>query len=876
MPSEMEASHTQERHDFVAVHEICPDRPYVELTIPDNVSSVTWVEFHATTHDQGKILLHSHITAPYTDLRPSEFMDNKQPNQGVPNYTFIESSVRRPFGRNHLRPFAELFNRGANPNFCPHMKRWELESCPPQRKLWMEELKPGDILQLTPKAFFQGWINFVKCARITIGYTPKSDIQTDAVGGKAQSPETSVNNLGLLPLNSDLKEFRLLVVQPGKPRDQLHCDLVTVSLTDAPQFEALSYCWQGTGGQSKIHIKNISAGSNETYHSRSVSSNVTDALQKLRYVKKSRAIWIDQLCINQGDNDEKASQVSMMAEIYPKAFEVHVWLGKGNMRTNHAMSLVRNIYNQQYGSCDGGEECNCTGTPHALSSSHLADSLARKKIKKRNALAVLKHIYSLHLDEWNKENRSGEKQQRPAMLDVMATLFSRPWFQRVWVLQEAQRAERTWVHCGKSSAPWRELLAASEWVESETAFSPGKVTMPSIWFNSAIGNQRSTSEGSSASQTSQLPFLDVFLHGLHMKATDPRDKIFALLPFGNDTNDPDDLSPLIEPSYKKSVGKVFADFTKWWITTYKSLSILSAITRSQRGRTWQRLHDDLGPRLPDHPTLPTSLPTWALGIDGQRNWDDRWALDPHYSNHFDFRASGNSIPEQDLLGDNSLSGTEILCLHGFKVTDIQAISYLEFDPSMTTPLDDSLKEMLSVYLGVLDPAGYYRLTTKGHNIRKVEFPPQPDVEESWARWRIQYMDHCNAHWNARYHSPPPRPLSAFKLASLSSKAGDFEACQTKMIPSCLDPFFFIASNKMVGLCPRPAKQGDIVAVLHGAKVPYLLRPVSDSKESAATQSGASTQKYEFIGECYVKDIMRGEYFEQQVDSGRRPDVFTLV
>jgi hypothetical protein len=805
-------------------------------------------------------------------------VDNKQPKQGIPNYTFIESSVRRPFGRNHLRPFAELFNVGAGLSFCPHMKRWELETCPPQRKLWMEELKPGDILQLTPKAFFQGWVNVVKFARITIGYVPKPDTRTDDVAGKAQSPETSVNNLGLLPLNKSLKEFRLLFVQPGKPRDQLRCDLKTVSLTDAPQFEALSYCWQGTGGQPEMYIKNIIPGSPDTYHPVKVSSNVTDALQKLRCAEEPRHIWIDQLCINQGDNDEKASQVSMMAEIYPKASKVHVWLGKGNLRTNHAISLVRDIYNQQYGSpCAGGVACDCKPlTQHVLSSSDLKDSLARKNIKERNALAVLKHIYSRHLNKWNKENRPGEKQQRPEMLDVMATLFSRPWFQRVWVLQEALSARRTWVHCGKSSAPWEELLAASGWVESETAFSPGKVTMPSIWFNSAINNQSSTPESASVSRTSQLPFLDVFLHGLHMKATDPRDKIFALLPFGNDTNNAEDLSPLIKPSYAKSVGEVFADFTRWWVITYKSLSILSAITRSQRGRTWQRLHDDLGSRLPDHPTLTTSLPTWALGIDGQRTWDDRWALDPHYSNHFGFRASGNSTPEQDLLKVDSLHGSEILLVQGFKVTDIQAISYLEFDPSMTTPLDDSLKEMLKVYLGVLDPAGYYRLTTKGHNIRKVEFPPQPDVKESWASWRIQYMDHCNAHWNPRYHSPPPRPLSAYKLASLSSKTGDFEACQTKMIPSCLDPFFFIASNKMVGLCPRPAKQGDIVAVLHGAKVPYLLRPVSDSGQAAATESGPSTQKYEFIGECYVKDIMHGEYFEQQVDSGRRPDVFTLV
>lgn len=40
-----------------------------------------------------------------------------------------------------------------------------------------------------------------------------------------------------------------------------------------------------------------------------------------------RTIWIDALCINQADNDEKSAQVSRMAQTYANAFRIIIWLG---------------------------------------------------------------------------------------------------------------------------------------------------------------------------------------------------------------------------------------------------------------------------------------------------------------------------------------------------------------------------------------------------------------------------------------------------------------------------------------------------------------------------------------------------------------------
>jgi hypothetical protein len=70
-----------------------------------------------------------------------------------------------------------------------------------------------------------------------------------------------------------------------------------------------------------------------------------------------------------------------------------------------------------------------------------------------------------------------------------------------------------------------------------------------------------------------------------MEASDPRDKIFALLPFGEETYSISDLPDLARPDYTKSTVQVFTDFTRWWIETNSSLGILSAV-HAQPGRDW--------------------------------------------------------------------------------------------------------------------------------------------------------------------------------------------------------------------------------------------------------------------------------------------------
>lgn len=57
-----------------------------------------------------------------------------------------------------------------------------------------------------------------------------------------------------------------------------------------------------------------------------VTRNLEGALRRLRSCSLDRILWIDALCINQKDVQERGQQVQLMARIYASARQVLVWL----------------------------------------------------------------------------------------------------------------------------------------------------------------------------------------------------------------------------------------------------------------------------------------------------------------------------------------------------------------------------------------------------------------------------------------------------------------------------------------------------------------------------------------------------------------------
>ncbi|EHK42089.1 hypothetical protein TRIATDRAFT_170896, partial [Trichoderma atroviride IMI 206040] len=112
--------------------------------------------------------------------------------------------------------------------------------------------------------------------------------------------------------------IRVIEISPAQSRrDAIICHLRTISLLDKSEYEALSYVW----GRSN-DTKHILLDGSEL----SVTDSLFEAFTHLRDVKMTRILWVDALCINQKDDNEKSIQVRMMDKIYAQASTVLVWL----------------------------------------------------------------------------------------------------------------------------------------------------------------------------------------------------------------------------------------------------------------------------------------------------------------------------------------------------------------------------------------------------------------------------------------------------------------------------------------------------------------------------------------------------------------------
>lgn len=115
--------------------------------------------------------------------------------------------------------------------------------------------------------------------------------------------------------------IRVLILEPGRQSDSLKASLEERRLHDATTlYEALSYCWGvfDLSSSQRIEIQGSAVR---------ISGNLDEALRSLRSEQEQRVLWVDFVCINQTDIQERVGQVNMMGEIYRQAAKVVVWLG---------------------------------------------------------------------------------------------------------------------------------------------------------------------------------------------------------------------------------------------------------------------------------------------------------------------------------------------------------------------------------------------------------------------------------------------------------------------------------------------------------------------------------------------------------------------
>ncbi|KAK1689138.1 heterokaryon incompatibility protein-domain-containing protein [Colletotrichum godetiae] len=233
-----------------------------------------------------------------------------------------------------------------------------------------------------------------------------------------------------------------------------------------PEYEALSYTWADENGDTS---KCERAYIGKRWDILPITRNCHNALRRLRYSGRSRPLWVDAICINQSDVGERSHQVGIMQDIYATSIRVLIYLGEdqGNMEPPSSPPW--------------------------------------------------------NFDKWNTLNG----RSLPAHKDLTQLSY----FKRVWVIQEIAAKRKPWVLFGTHGDQWDHFL---ERVETKA--------------NKKTVGDPYTRRTTAISDGNQLPRKTKWVHVLprgklmdlaelprfvvataDCEATDPRDKIFALL-----------------------------------------------------------------------------------------------------------------------------------------------------------------------------------------------------------------------------------------------------------------------------------------------------------------------------------------------------------
>jgi hypothetical protein len=334
------------------------------------------------------------------------------------------------------------------------------------------------------------------------------------------------HDTAFLPLDPGLREIRCVILLPGSGNDPIACKLVYTNMKETETripYIALSYCWGNVEDTVEIVLHGSSKDSPSAYQEPisapfRITRNLYVALMALRNDRK-QYLWVDALCINQQDPQEKTHQVQLMGKIYSLAESVLVWLGPDDKYSRFLMRLWTAHLRPLINTLDDGAMKNLYDD--LFKSAHpLWNDVAQDEILIR---------FELGLNDEKVDQASPDRYKRALWVSFNSVL-NRPWWSRIWIVQEvflAPRSEgggrKVQFRLGDSPLDWQDTLHTKTILPGYGPLSVSKVCRS--WYALIDMDGRFSD-----------PNIDTLIkHTSHFCASDPRDKLFALLQLASDT-----------------------------------------------------------------------------------------------------------------------------------------------------------------------------------------------------------------------------------------------------------------------------------------------------------------------------------------------------
>lgn len=307
------------------------------------------------------------------------------------------------------------------------------------------------------------------------------------------------------------REIRLLTLYPSQTsQTPIRASLSVVSLSHDPYYETLSYVWGDSDDQRSISLSGQKID---------IGKNLWQALRALRPSTRPKILWVDALCINQTDVEERSSQVLLMEAIYRGCTLCCIWLGASNSNIDGAMKV---------------------------------------------------------LGDWARGNHLDSGSNfAPIYTSAAGELTSRSWWFRIWTVQESILPGQLEVRCGSNSWGWHVFSKAAtnlrHHLTSPCCISHNDTTLEHVLpigkFINAVLDIDGGRDHSNESRN-----LSSFNLYRNREATDPRDKIFGLLSLVTPQ-----IRKAVKPDYSMSITEVYTSFCVHLIEATGSLEILSYV-----------------------------------------------------------------------------------------------------------------------------------------------------------------------------------------------------------------------------------------------------------------------------------------------------------
>lgn len=625
-----------------------------------------------------------------------------------------------------------------------------------------------------------------------------------------------------LPHPDSIRLVKIVSIYP-----RVRCEIEVTRLSELPLYKAVSYCWGSPEFRVSIVCNDSSFG---------VTPNLWGGMRRLYQYSKTTStelFWIDQVCIDQSNMAERTSQVRLMKTIYQQSERTIIWLPIDDGTASYASGLVSDLWSLLE---KRKQDCT-TRTIITATDSAYDDQLPRYNVVKWNALK---------------------------------RLLDSPWFERCWIIQEVTLSKRSpRMLCGRQVMSWSHFAAVIYWLRYHEC--PLYMWRRALFVTriNAIGGKDFVSRSDRAPQDLQA----LFYLTRSVRATDPRDRIFALLGLAQETNSSDQWPVELIPDYGKPVSELYVEVARYCLRRSGSLSIL------------QYFHENTGYEQETHgKQWPSWVPRWdnsveariSIGTSSRLRIPGGWRKlkEPIFN-----ASNGHPIVIDDKTPPSTLRLLGVSISSATNCLPIVLSDEVFEDANRALVSTEHLPRLLLEMLGTCGQCLPKLSTSELHTAFLMT--TTASAAEDWSETSHEPLQHFRAFLRmalARPYKPrdaQPCVQTALRATlnistlmplvtlHLDCPKGPDPLHYTKKLVRMASRRLFITKRGQLGLGPPSMAPGDQVVVLFGGELPFVIRPLENGT-------------WHFIGECYIYGIMRGEALQGDGADERNHEWFELV